>query len=157
MSPPRSASASAASTPAPPPLVRIVSRSPDKRGAADSDLRGIEELPQLVARAARRRAGRRRCRRRPSRRARRCATSPPWRPSRCDPDLRTITGLARAARLAAETNFARRRHLLHVDEDRAARRVAGKIVEQVAEIDVRHVAERDDLRQTYAARRLSSR
>lgn len=46
----------------------------------------------------------------------------------------------------------RLRQLLHVEQDRAALCIAGEIVEQVAEIDVRHVAQGDDVREADAAR-----
>ena len=39
----------------------------------------------------------------------------------------------------------RMRHRLHVEQDGAALRVAGEIVEEVAEVGVSHVAERDDV------------
>ena len=62
-------------------------------------------------------------------------------------------------RLAARGG-ARRRHEfapvrdpLGIKQDRAGVRVGGEIVEHVAEIDIGHVAERDDMREADAARR----
>ena len=62
---PRSASRSAASTPAPPPLVRIVSRSPSSRGVPRQHLGGVEQFRRVRSRAAGRRAGTRHRRRHP--------------------------------------------------------------------------------------------
>ena len=42
---------------------------------------------------------------------------------------------------------------LDVEQDRARRAVEREVVEHVAEIDVAHVAERDDMREADAARR----
>ena len=72
---------------------------------------------------------------------------------------RGTPGLEYEHRLAARGG-ARRRHefaavgdALDVEQDGACVRVDGEIVEHVAEIDVRHVAQRDDMRKADAARR----
>ena len=58
-------------------------------------------------------------------------------PSRLDDDDRL--GACRAA--GGRQEFRRLGYGLHVEQDGAAARVAGEIVEQIAEIDVGHVAE----------------
>ena len=79
-------------------------------------------------------------------------------------------GAARAAarldhndRLGARGAPGRRHELrrvgdrLHVEQDGAAVRVACQVVEQIAEIDVGHVAQRDDVREADVARRAPNR
>ena len=98
--------ASVASTPTPPPLVRIASRSPLPAPRRGQGLDGVEQLLQRVARAACRRGGTRRRRPRRRRRARRCARRRPRAPSACRPGLDHDHRLERAAAArAADMNL----------------------------------------------------
>ena len=77
--PPRSASRSTASTPIPPPLVRMASRLPGNGRTRPERLRRGKQLIQIEYPQADRRGETRRRRPHRHRRARRCASAPPWR------------------------------------------------------------------------------
>ena len=148
--PPRSPSRSAASTPAPPPLVRIASRSPPSLGWRASISAALKRSPSLShaqqagapegglvggVRAGKRAGVRQR------------GLGAAGAPAGLDDD----DGLGSRRAPGRRHELRRVGDRFHVEQDGAAVDVAGQVVEQIAEVDVGHVAERDHVREADAA------
>ena len=151
--PPPSSSASAAMTPMPPPLVRMASRSPIGALAHPQRLDGVEQIADVVhpQHAGAAEGGVVDRRRRPPSAPVCEATAPAaagWRPA-----LMTTTGFRRAAARAADMNFRACVTALDVEQDAAHLGFAGQVIQHIAEVDVAHVAQRDDVGEADAARR----
>ena len=134
----------------PPPLVRMARRLPDERLARGQRLGGGEQLVEIDTPQQAGAAKRGVVDRNPIRRARRCASLQPWHRA-WRPDLITTTGLIRAAARAADRNL-RALDRLDIEQDRAGAAIQREVVEQVAEVDVEAVANRDDGGETNAVR-----
>ena len=142
-SPPPATSASVASTPGPPALVRMHRRLPRGRGclASTSDMKKMSAM--LLTRST------------PLRRKAASSTSSlPVSAPVCEaaalaaaavrPALMTMTGLVSETSRAADRNERGVADRLHVDDDAVGAGIAAEVVHQVAPVDVEHGADGDE-------------